>query len=115
MSFMLTTEQVRHRAKTVTRRTGWHALRVGDTVQAVEKGMGLKKGERIKPLARLTVVSVRQEPLRRMLDDYQYGREETDREGFPHMTPERFVAFFCRSHRGVTPDTDVTRIEFEYQ
>ena len=41
MSFMLTTEQVRNKTKTVTRRLGWWFLKPGEIVNAVEKGMGL--------------------------------------------------------------------------
>ncbi len=30
------------------------------------------------------------------------------------MEPERFVDFFCASHKGCKPDSIVTRIEFDY-
>ena len=43
MSFAMTTEQIRARTKTVTRRFGWWFLKAGDQVWAVEKAMGLKK------------------------------------------------------------------------
>ena len=76
--------------------------------------MGLRKGERVKRLAVLRVVNVRREPMRRMTDDVAYGTAECAREGFPEMTPAEFVAFFCASHRGCTPETEITRIEFEY-
>ncbi len=48
MSFMLTTQQMQDRTKDVTRRVGWWFLKPGDVIMAVEKGMGLKKGEKIK-------------------------------------------------------------------
>jgi hypothetical protein len=32
----------------------------------------------------------------------------------PNMTPGEFVAMFCATHKGCTPETEVTRIEFEY-
>lgn len=111
MSFMLTTEQIVARAKTVTRRTGWKMLKPGDRIAACKKCMGLKKGETVERLAVLRIVSVRREPLCHILDQ---GFEECHREGFPHMEPERFVDFFCASHKGCTPLSLVTRIEFDY-
>lgn len=118
MSFMLTKSQVRARTKTVTRRTGWASLQAGQELRAVEKGMGLKAGERIVPLATIRVLSVRLEPLSAMTEDTDYGLAECEREGFgDHPTlrwPSQFVEFFCNSHRGCTPATIVQRIEFEY-
>lgn len=114
ISFSLTAPQFRARTKTVTRRNGWRKLRDGDDLMGIVKGMGLKKGEKVERLGPIRVVSARREPLRRMLDDYEYGRAETDREGFPHMTPEQFVSFYCK-HNRITPDDDVTRIEFTYE
>lgn len=118
MSFMLTTEQVRRRTKTVTRRNGWRFLKAGDRLCAVEKSQGLGKGGKIKRLCVIEVINVRQEPLRAMTDEIDYGFEETEKEGFPqghpkHL-PSEFVRFFCGSHRGVTPETAITRIEFRY-
>lgn len=118
ISFMLTTQQIRDRQKTVTRRLGWRKLKAGDLLCGVEKGMGLKAGEKIVRLAVVRVVSVRVEPLRRITDDLDYGLAECEREGFSaHPTlrwPSSFVEFFCGTHRGCTPETEVTRIEFEY-
>ena len=118
ISFMLTPDQIRERKKTVTRRTGWAKLVPGQLLRGVEKGMGLKAGEKVKELAVIRVVSVRQEPLKAMTDDVEYGFTECGKEGFgDHATlrwPSQFVEFFCRSHRGCTPQTMVTRIEFEY-
>jgi hypothetical protein len=118
MSFMLTTTQVRTRIKTVTRRMGWAKLRPGDLVCAVEKGMGLKAGETVKRLGVIRVLSIRSEPLNAMRVDLDYGVAECVKEGFgdhPSLQwPSAFVDFFCRSHRGCTPESVVTRIEFEY-
>jgi hypothetical protein len=118
ISFMLTTSQVRDRTKTVTRRNGWRFLKVGDVLCAVEKSQGLSKGGKVKRICMIRVVDVRQEPLRRMTDDLDYGFAECLREGFPpphpNSEPSEFVSFFCNSHRGVTPEKPVTRIEFEY-
>jgi hypothetical protein len=107
MSFALTTAQVVDGSKTVTRRLGWSFLRPGDQVRAVRKAMGLKKGERVEPLAVLQVVRVTREPLADGLTP-----AEVVREGFLNMTPADFVAMFCRTHKGCTPTTVVTRIEF---
>jgi len=141
MSFALTTEQVRNRTKTVTRRLGWEFLRPGDLIRPVEKCMGLKKGETLTPVgtAVLRVVSVRREALQRLTDDLDYGVDEVRREGFADRegpwSPAEFVTFFCRTHRLPTlyatrperisrvclqrsrpcaPGDEVTRIEFEY-
>lgn len=109
MSFSLTTPQVLARTKTVTRRLGWTFLKPGDHVQAVEKGMGLRKGEQFRRLAVLRVEDVTREGLREGL-----SQSDVVREGFSGMTPAEFVDMFCRTHRGCTPDTVITRIEFSY-
>jgi len=118
ISFMLTTDQVRRRTKTVTRRMGWRRLKAGEVLSGVEKGMGLKAGEKVSKLCTIRVVDVRTEPLRKMTDDTNYGFSECEKEGFgDHLTlqwPSEFVQFFCSSHKGCTPESEVTRIEFEY-
>lgn len=117
ISFALTTAQFKARTKTVTRRMGWENLNVGDILCGAEKCQGLKPGEKIVKLGLIRVVDARREPLRRMIDDLDYGFAETVREGFPDGAlywPTEFVAFFCNSHKGCTPDTTVTRIEFQY-
>lgn len=115
---MLTKEQVRSRIKTVTRRMGWRNLNPGELLSGVEKGMGLKPGEKIVRIDTICVVNVRLEPLRRMIDDLDYGFEECRKEGFgdhPVLKfPVEFIQFFCRSHKGCTPESEITRIEFEY-
>jgi hypothetical protein len=118
MSFALTTEQIIDGRKTVTRRLGWLNLKPGDMIQPVKKCMGLKKGEMLDKLTDpLRVVSVRREKLRRMTDDVKYGFEECKREGFKehpeYRWPSMFVEFFCATHRGCTPNSEITRIEFE--
>ena len=47
MSFALTTKQIEDETKDVTRRNGWWFLKPGDQIWAVEKCMGLKKGEKV--------------------------------------------------------------------
>ena len=118
ISFMLTTKQVQARTKDVTRRLGWLDLKPGQELGAARKCQGLKRGESIERLAVIRVVAVRREPLRRLTDDVAYGFEEIRREGFAdHPTlcwPSLWVPWFCGSHRGCTPETEVTRIEFAY-
>ena len=108
MSFSLTTEQVRNRSKTVTRRLGWWFLKPGDIVNAVEKAMGLKKGEKVKIICQIRIVSTRPEPLQDITNS------DIIKEGFPNMSIDEFIAMFCRSHKGCSPATIVNRIEFEY-
>lgn len=118
ISFAMTTEQVRNRTKTVTRRMGWENLKVGEILTAVVKCQGLKKGEKVEPIASIRVTDVRRQFLDRLTSDLEYGFAETTKEGFPEghpmHWPSEFVAFFCRSHKGCMPDSFVTRIEFEY-
>lgn len=113
MSFALTTEQVRARTKTVTRRIGWRFLRVGDLVQPVVKCQGLKPGESIQKIGGpIRVKSVRREKLDTIVDRRDYI--ETALEGFPQMPPTEFVRMFCDHMRPCQPYWQVTRIEFEY-
>ena len=108
MSFMLTTEQVRNHSKTVTRRTGWHFLKIGDIVNAVEKGMGLKKGEKVRRICQIRIKSIRWgEPL------YRISKEDCVKEGFPEMAPDDFIDMFCK-HNKVRAMCPVNRFEFEY-
>jgi hypothetical protein len=108
MSFMLTTQQILAGTKDVTRRLGWWTLKPGDQLNAVEKGMGLKRGQKVVRLRRIEVTSVRHERLDAITP------EDVVREGFPEMTTSQFVEMFCRTHQGCTPATIVNRIEFKY-
>lgn len=131
MSFMLTTEQIRNRTKTVTRRVGWTFLKPGDLIRAVERCQGLKKGESVQPLAVLRIEGVRRERLDRMTTEWVYGEDECTAEGFRHYLPSEFVAMFCKTHTvpdkrawglplrkrqpfPMLPCDEVTRIEFSY-
>lgn len=107
MSFSMTTEQFRDRTKTVTRRFGWWNLKAGDVVRGVEKAMGLKKGEKVKPLGMIRILSVRDEPLSAITTG------DCRLEGFPDMPPVEFVEQLC-SATGKRPTDLVNRIEFEY-
>ena len=118
ISFAITTDQIRNHAKTVTRRAGWERLKIGEILNGCVKCMGLKPGEKIERLCQIRVIDVRRELLRRLTDDLDYGFRETTLEGFPDGHPKHwpseFVEMFCGSHGGVTPDSTITLIEFEY-
>ena len=107
MSFSITTNQIRERSKTITRRLGWWFLKPGEIVTACEKCMGLKKGEKVTKICTIRIVSTRKEKL------YQIDKPDVTREGFPNMTPDDFIWMFC-NHNKCTPETEVNRIEFDY-
>lgn len=114
MSFQLTTEQVRNRTKTVTRRLGWKHARRGDWLQPVVKCQGLKKGERVEKIGGpIRIVAVHRERLDVLLRDDLDACVEVVAEGFGDLSPAEFVAMFC-AHNDCTPSARVTRIEFEY-
>lgn len=113
ISFALTTEQIKNRTKTVTRRKGWEFLKAGDVLNACVKCMGLKPGEKIERLGQIRVTDVRRESLKRMIDERTYGRKEAKREGFPELRGHEFALMFAQ-HMGGDLWQVVTRIEFEY-
>lgn len=108
MAVSLTEHQVRDRTKTVTRRAGWRMLRVGDRLTLCRKVMGRRRGEPLDRITDVEVTGIRRERLDAITPD------DVTAEGFPGMTPDEFVAFFCSSHHGCTPETEVTRIEWRY-
>lgn len=113
MSFALTRNQIEARTKTVTRRAGWRFLKAGDVLNAVNKVRGFRPGEHPVLLAQIRVTDVRVEPLKAItaVDVVAEGlAAHWDVEG----VPERFIEFFCKTHKGCTPETEVTRIAFEY-
>ena len=109
MSFMLTTQQILDETKDVTRRLGWGKLTSQTQLNACEKCMGLKPGQKIIRLKVIEVVSVRWEPLSAIRDE----PDGCKREGFPDLTPDQFIEMFNR-HMGGGPDLMVNRIEFKY-
>ena len=112
MSFSLTTEQVRNRTKTVTRRLGWNFLKVGDILNACVKCQGLKKGERVEKICQIRVVSTRRERLFDIVTAIGDERE-LRKEGFPNLSSRDFVDMFCEANN-CERDQVVNRIEFEY-
>ena len=108
MSFFLTTRQVRDREKTVTRRNGWRRARVGQVVQPIVKGQGIKKGERVEKIGGpIRFVDVRRERLDANTP------EDVRLEGFPGRSSKWFVAMYLEANGGRS-DQVITRIEFEY-
>lgn len=114
ISFSITTPQFIARTKLVTRRMGWVKVEPGEILQGVKKAQGLKMGETVEKLSVIRVLCARREPLREVIDRPEYGRLEMILEGFPGMEPEQFVEMFCKSHKGATPETEITRIQYEY-
>jgi hypothetical protein len=118
ISVALTTRQIRNQTKSVTRRCGWTFVQVGDLLQPIVKGQGLKHGETVEPVgAPIRVISVRREPLSRLRDEAGYGIDECRREGFGDhpdlMWPSSFVEYFAQTHN-CDVDDEITRIAFEY-
>lgn len=107
MSFSMTTQQVRDGTKTVTRRLGWRFLKPGDRLMAVVKSQGLKKGEKVSKIRPIEVVNASWETLRSIT------QKDCELEGFPHLAPSDFIAFFCNANHCL-PTVLVRRIEFKY-
>lgn len=107
ISFSHTIDQFINGSKRITRRKGWKNLKPGDILNACEKCQGLKKGEKIKRLGKIIIISARREPLNWIAD------WETHMEGFPLMSGDEFITFFCKQMGG-EPDQIITRIHFEH-
>lgn len=107
ISFMLTEPQILDRSKTETRRLGWLDLKVGQILQGVHKGQGLKPGEHPRHLAWIQVLSAHQEHL----SEITFAGVAA--EGFPGKSVAWFVAFFAKANR-CTNDELVTVIRFRY-
>ena len=116
MSCALTVDAVKDRTKTVTRRKvdSWQSLKPGDRLTLIEKGMGLKKGEKQVVLAEVEIVSVSVIPLGRI------DKAECVAEGFPEISPDEFCSMWRRSHPDPaltwvrTENISVRRIEWRY-
>lgn len=106
ISFALTTKQFLNGSKDVTRRFGWWFLKPGDQLRVVEKTMGLKKGEKMKVLGVIEIISTHAEPLNSITP------MDCKREGFPEFSPAQFVDML-REHYGCCPGETVNRIEFK--
>ena len=114
MSFSMTTEAVRRREKTATRRDGWRDLKPGTLLQPVEKAQGLKRGEHVTKIGGpIRILGTRWEPLSALILNEHYGAQEMVREGFPDMLPADFCLMYIE-HNGGDIDTPRNRIAFEY-
>ena len=107
ISFSLTTQQIRNRTKTVTRRMGWMFLKRGEILNACVKCQGLKKGEKVERICQIRVVSVSREAL------FCITPREVEKEGFPDWTSDQFIEMFCKANH-CSQYQIITRIEFEY-
>ena len=115
MAVSLTEPQVRAREKTVTRRVGWLNLTPGTRLTLCRKVMGRRKGDHVEPLVKIVeveVVDVRRERLNAIARE----PEGCTKEGFPEWeaSPGHFIDFFNRTHKGTSPRSEITRIEFRY-
>jgi len=135
ISFSATTEKIRAHKKHVTRRYStrpksiWKNLKPNQHLMGIEKGQGLKKGEKVTYLEEIIVLQVNQEPLSDIIRnpfrkipiniDREYTGSvyvpETTLEGFPQwsITPGNFVKLFCEMNK-CEPETEITRILFDY-
>lgn len=111
MSFSKTIPQMRAKTKTVTRRDGWWDEKTdtprvppGGRITTIEKGMGLRAGERQVVLGEIEVVSVRRERLADITP------EDVVREGFPGWSVAEFLELYGKR----PPEHVVTRIEFRH-
>lgn len=130
--FSATIKQARGHTKFVSRRVD-KSLRLskmnpGRILQGIEKGQGIKKGEHVVKLDKIVILKVSREPLDdiikrpvreipiRIINQYQNRTylSETVLEGFPELTPVQFVDTFCRINPKCTPDTEITRLLFDY-
>ena len=93
MSFMLTTQQMKDRTKTKTRRLGWWNLKDSEIIDAVEKGQGLKRGEKMKHIGQIQVLEHHREPLDAIT------QADVVAEGFPELTPQQFIEMFCSANK----------------
>jgi len=134
LSFSATTGTVRQHRKHVTRRVDkslrLSKLKPGHIMQGIEKGQGIKKGEHVVKLDKIIVLEVSREPLDeimknpirgtpeniRLIYEPVRGRRpcETTLEGFPELSPRGFVNLFCELNPKCTPDTEITRLLFDY-
>jgi hypothetical protein len=106
MSVAETTDQVLDRSKIETRRLGWKFVKPGDVLTLVDRNP--RTG---KPWQRLADVEVLRVTLYSTL--CFIDQASVIDEGFPDLTPEQFVEFFCRTFK-CEPRQEVTVIRWRY-
>lgn len=102
MSVSMTLDAVRDQTKTVTRRhvDTWKTLASGDRLTLIEKGMGLRKGDKQVVVAEVEIVDVRVEPIRLIDTVVGYGRQEIELEGFDsdEWAPIEWATWWAGAH-----------------
>ena len=114
IAFSDTVRAVRERQQTVSRRLSPPPLAVGDLVDAVASDWMVRHKGPLTPLAVIRIVSLREEPLSRILNEPEYGREELAKEGGPAVTLPTWALTLLVRYKRLSLDTPLTRIEFEY-
>lgn len=110
MSFFYTQDQVRAGTKTETSRKGWEFLKPGDKVMAVEKGMGLKKGEKIVRIRPIEIV--KNEPI--MCRQRFYTKKNVKAEGFGNMRADIFIEKILVKKCKCKHNERLNRLTFKY-
>ena len=128
ISFSATIDKFRQRRKHVTRRLGWQNLKPGDRLMGCEKVQGIKKGGLVR-MGEIKILEVDREPLKditryscRVIPEQitkyyaltPYLPSEMTLEGFPELSSVEFIKMFCKINKKCTPDTEITRILFDY-
>lgn len=122
MSVALTTDAVRSRTKTVTRRLNWWAdkngrrlLNVGDLVTFCPKIQGRRPGEPLERIVTVETVGVRREPVRAITPaDVLAEGVPLEHFGGKVPSPIEWARWYCREMGLVSADHEVTRIEVRY-
>ena len=114
LAFPETARAIRGHQQTVTRRLNPPVLKAGDMVEAVQSEWMLTFTGAVTPLATLRVVSLREECLSLLMDDPAYGADELRLEGGPANTVGNWVLGLLIRYKTLSPNTPITRIEFEY-
>lgn len=76
-------------------------------------GLQIIAVEKVVVMGQHWFTDLRWEQLDKMINDPEYGAIEVVKEGFPEMTPWRFVEMFCKANK-CEPGILVHRMEFEY-
>ena len=108
ISFAMTQDQVLAQAKDVTRRMGWHKLKVGAFLLGVDRTMGFKRGQKAKGLA---IVEVPVRPVASVSTRSPRGMWRA--KASPASRPSGLSIFFAKAMK-CQPSDEVTRIEFRY-